>query len=69
MTEKQIKKQLRKMLGGFTPGTVLHLFGEIFHELAEDARHDNDVVAYERARNVERALFVFGLGLDGAFPR
>lgn len=68
MTEKQAKKQLRKMLADFTPGTVLHFFGEVFRELADEARRDNDPIAVERRKNVECALFVVGLGVDAACP-
>jgi len=66
MTEKQAKKQLRKMLADFTPGTVLHFLGEIFEQRAEQT---NDPSAAERCKNVECTLFVVGLGIDAACPR
>lgn len=69
MTEKQAKKQLRRLLDDFTVGTVLHFLGEIYRELAEQARRDNDPPAFERHKNVECALFVIGLGVDAACPR
>lgn len=69
MTEKQAKKMLRKMRDHFTVGTILHFLSEIFRELADEARQDNDQSAFERHKNVESALFVTGLGVDAACPR
>ncbi len=69
MSEKQAKKQLRKMLDTFTAGTVLHLLGEVFRDHAEKARKAGDATAIEQCRNVEATLFVVGLGIDAARPR
>jgi hypothetical protein len=66
MTEKQAKKQLKKMLDDFTPGTILHFLGEIFKKSAE---RETDPVAAQRCKNVECALFVVGLGVDAACPQ
>lgn len=69
MSEKKIKRQLRKMLGDFTAGTVLHLLGEVFREDAEQARQEGDERAVKQCRNVEASLFVVGIGIDAAKPR
>ena len=69
MTEEHIKKQLGKMLASHTPGSVLHILAGVFHEAAEDARQGDDAIMYEKCRNVERTLFVVGLGIDAACPR
>ncbi len=68
MTEQEAKEQLRKMLDDFTPGTVLHLYGEVFQELAAEAHQENDLILHEQCKTVERALFVVGIGVDGAYP-
>ena len=68
MTESQIKTQLKAMMVARTPGTVLHLLGEIFRERADAAQRGNDPGAHERAKNVESALFVVGMGVDAAYP-
>jgi hypothetical protein len=67
--EANAKRQLRRMLEKFTPGTVLHFLGDLFHDEAEGARLESDPLIYERCRNAERFLFVAGIGLDAALPR
>lgn len=69
MTDVQAKRHLRSMLRSFTAGTVLHLFSEVFGELAEEARRSGDEQTYQQRKEVEATLFVVGLGIDGACPR
>ena len=69
MTEKQTKENLREALVTLTPGSILHLLAEVFHEEAEEARLAGDVQAYKQNRNVEATLIVVGLGIDAACPR
>jgi hypothetical protein len=66
MTEKEARKQLRKMLGSLTCGSILHLLGDLHRERAAK---ENDAQAAEQLRNVEIALLVVGLGVDAACPR
>lgn len=68
MTEKKVKRLFRRMLDAFTPGTVLHLLAEVFHEQAEEAHQAGDDLAAGQCRSVEGALFVVGLGIDAARP-
>ncbi len=68
MSEKQAKRHLRKMLGSFTPGSILHLLADLFRQEAEKARRDGDPAAYEHCRIVENALFVIGLGIEAVVP-
>lgn len=69
MIEKQAKKQLRKLLKRFPPGTLLHFVAEIFGEFAEEAQRDNDALAVEQAKTVEHTLIVVGMGVAAAYPR
>ena len=69
MKEREAKKALRKMLRRFTVGSVLHLLADLYREDAEEASRVEDVAAYERLKTVECALFVIGIGVDGACPR
>lgn len=69
MTEAHAKKHLGTMLRSFTTGTVLHLLAELFREMAEEAREQNDGVAVKQCQEVAAALFVMGLGVDAACPR
>jgi hypothetical protein len=69
MNEKQAKKQLRNMLTNLTPGSVIHLLSEVFHDEAETAARLEDSLAYERCKSVECTLFVVGLGVDATCPR
>lgn len=57
------------MLGSFTQGSVLHLLGEVFEEMAEEARASGDVTRIEQYRIVAATLFTVGLGIDAACPR
>jgi len=66
MTEAVAKEHLREMLRFFTPGSVLHLLSELYREAADQAHRDHDHRTEEQCRNVEAALFVFGLGVDAA---
>jgi hypothetical protein len=69
VTQKKVKKQLRRMLDDFTAGTVLHFLADVFHEDAEEAGRAGDDLAAGQCRRVEAALFVLGLGIDAARPR
>lgn len=69
MSEEKAKQQLRRMLRTKTQGAILHLLAEVFREDAEEARQNNDLLAFDQAKHIEYALFVVGLGLDAASPR
>lgn len=69
MSDEHVRKQLRKMLAAYTPGSVLDIMAGIYREAAEEARIQNEATLYERCRNVERTLIVVGLGIDAACPR
>lgn len=68
MNEKKVKKQLRKMLGTFTAGTILHLLSEILNEEAEEARRAGDERGRKLLNESAAALLVFGAGLNLACP-
>ena len=68
-TEDQAKKQLRKMLRSFAPGSINHLPADSNRQCAEEARQENCVESYRRFGRVEEALFVVGLGIDAACPQ
>ncbi len=69
MNADEAKKQLERMLDQFTVGSVLHLLADIYGEWAEEARRDNDEMAYQQYKLVEGTLVVVGMGLDAACPR
>lgn len=69
MKEGQAKKHLRAMLRDLTPGSILHLLADLFREDAEKAKCYEDSAAYERCKQIECALYVVGIGVDGACPR
>ena len=70
MTENGARRHLRKMLRSFTGGTVHHLLGEVYRELAAEAHsQEDDGLACRQFRAVASALFVAGLGIDAACPR
>lgn len=69
MNEATAKKDLRRMLRGFTPGSILHLLADLFREDAEEARRQDDPLANERYKTVESTLLVLGMGIDAACPR
>jgi hypothetical protein len=69
MNEAQAKKQLKKMLGKMTPGSILHLLSDIFKESAEQASRDGDSTSHRQFKLAEGALFVVGLGIDAAVPQ
>ena len=68
MTESEAKQHLTEMLDRFTVGSILHLLADIQREAAETARRADDPVTFERAKLVEHALFVVGMGIDAAKP-
>jgi hypothetical protein len=69
MKEDNAKKQLGRMLRSLTAGSILGLLAELFKESAEEARQDNDAVAYEQRKLTEHTLIVVGLGIDAICPR
>lgn len=69
MTEEQAKEHLRSMLVSFTPGSVLHLLGDLCEEFAEDARRGGDEERQDQYRLAGHALLVVGMGIDAALPR
>lgn len=68
MTEKQAKKQLAKMLGSFTAGSVLHLLADVQGEAADNARQDGHAVRFDQCKQVEQTLNVVGMGVNAALP-
>lgn len=69
MKDDAARKRLRKMLLSFTGGSVLHLLGEVYTELAEEARQDGDEVKAEQYQLAAGTLVVVGLGIDASCPR
>ncbi len=69
MTEDQARRQLRRMLGTLTGGSVLHLLAELFEADADAAREAGDALVAERCGAVAATLTVVGLGIDAACPR
>lgn len=69
MTDVTARRQLKRMLGSFTGGSILHLLGEVYEEMGEEARKAGDETRQEQCRAVAATLFVMGLGVDGACPR
>lgn len=69
MKEDKAKKQLGRMLRSLTAGSVLHLLADLYRKSAEEARQDNDAVAYEQRKLTEHTLIVVGLGIDAICPR
>jgi hypothetical protein len=69
MNEIEAKAALRQMLQSFTPGSVLHLLADLYRQDAEEANRVEDAMAYEQCKNIECALYVVGIGIDGACPR
>lgn len=69
MRENKAKQQLGRMLRSYTAGSILGLLAELFKESAEEARRDNDAVAYEQRKLAEHTLIVVGLGIDAICPR
>jgi hypothetical protein len=68
MTEKEAQRQLRLMLRGFTPGSILHLLAEAFRAHAEQYRADDPERLKQQCDLADSVLFVIGLGLDAACP-
>jgi hypothetical protein len=66
MTEARAKEHLRRMLRSFTPGSVLHLLSELFHESSQKALLREDEAGERRTQEVAATLFVVGLGVDAA---
>lgn len=69
MKEARAKKQLQRLLGSFTAGTILHLLSDVFRDRAAQARATNQRRVYRRCRRIAQALLVVGLGIDAPCPR
>jgi hypothetical protein len=69
MTDETARRQLKRMMRSFTQGSVLHLLGDVFEEMAEEARRGGDQIRREQCESVSKTLFVVGLGVDSACPR
>jgi hypothetical protein len=69
VNENQVKKQLKKALHSFTPGSILSLLADLCREEAEQARRDNDRTSYRQCRMAEATLVVVGIGIDAVRPR
>jgi hypothetical protein len=69
VSEAQVKTQLKKALRSLTPGSVLSLLAEVYRDMAEKARQDNDQTSYRQCRMAENTLIVVGLGIDAIYPR
>ena len=67
--EATAKAQLSRILGSFTPGSVLHLLSDLFETAAKEARQADDAALFERCKVVQHALFVVAMGVDAALPR
>ena len=63
MDEQQAKRHLKKMLGSFTPGSILHLLAEVVASTEADGERA------DQGRHVEHALTVMGHGIDAMLPR
>ncbi len=63
MNEQQAKRHLTKMLGSFTPGSILHLLAEVVASAEADGERA------DQGRQVEHSLVVLGLGMDAMLPR
>ena len=68
MSERQAKVKLTMLLRQFTPGSILHLLADLHGDLADEARQQDDAVAYEQCRLVQHTLIVVGTGVDAARP-
>ena len=66
MTEGQAKTYLAEMLDSFTVGSILHLLADLHRDAADEARQNDDAIAFEQARLVEHTLVVVGMGIDAA---
>ncbi|MCE9566994.1 MAG: hypothetical protein K8U57_33750 [Planctomycetes bacterium] len=66
MDETRAKQLLAEMLSDFTPGSILHLLGNVLRENAPD---NMDETARQQLASAEEALFVVGVGLDAVCPR
>lgn len=64
MTEKQAKRQIKKMLRSYTAGSVVHLLADIYAERAAKAVRRHDMVLSDRCKQVQHALIVLGMGVD-----
>lgn len=69
MKPEQAKRQLEKMLSSFSPGSVLMLLGEVFHEMVEEAREGGSEIIADNLKEAEAAMNVLGLGLDAILPK
>ena len=69
VTEREIERQLRRMLRVLTPGSILSSLADLIDADAEQARRAGDGLVEERCRLAAAALVVVGHGLDATLPR
>lgn len=69
MKPETARKQIKRMLRSFSPGSVLMLIGEVFHEMAEEAREKGSEVISDNYEQAEATMSVVGLGLDAVLPK
>jgi hypothetical protein len=69
MNEQKAKKQLAKMLGRFTAGSILHLLADIHRESAREADRVGDDARSDQCKLVEHTLVVVGAGIDAVQPQ
>jgi hypothetical protein len=69
MSEPEARRQLRRMLRHFTPGSILHLMSEAYRQKIEEAGLADDPTASVKCDTADRVLFCVGIGLDAVLPR
>ena len=69
MGEKKAKKQLEAMLLSYSPGSILMLLGQVFGELAEEARLGGSEGIAANYEEAEATMNVVGFGLDAILPK
>jgi hypothetical protein len=69
MTDGAARKHLARMLRSYTGGSILGLLGEVFQEMAEEARREGDDARHDQYEMASITLTVVGLGIDAITPR
>ena len=69
MKPETARKQIKGMLRSFSPGSVLMLIGEVFHEMAQEARESGSEVIADDYESAEATTTVVGFGLDAVLPK
>ena len=64
VNDAEAKGLIGKLLDGYTPGSVLHLLGDVLHANAGAAERDGDPERAERLREAGTTLYVVGAGID-----